>query len=311
MKKSDVIIVVALGVLLLLPFASAGFFDWITGKASTQPTNLSIPVGNTGPKIFAVTTASGSNTIIDTPNEQSYTDVQIMVQAYDHDNSTDLDDSTLTVDFTKALETTRSAAYGTGCSISSSADKYRNYSCTIRMWYWDRAGTWNIAATIADLSANSTSNTTQVFTYNTLLAFKINPNLLVWNTLQIGDTDKKAINNPTYLNNTGNNLANVTVNATDLAGIINPALYIDANDFKDSGIDECIGTSLNTGAFVPINTNDTSGITLALTKGNLSALAGQQTLYHCLTVVNETLIKQNYTTSTNGAWTIQIVQSPA
>lgn len=307
MKKEMAII--ALGLILLIPIASAGIFDWLTGKSTTQTTEWYANVGNTGPLIIAVYNATDGLPLTADPFEASSRTVNVKFEAYDHDNSTDLNDATALARFYMTGETERNAS----CSAAESAGRYRNYTCAIKMWYWDRAGTWTTNFSVADSSGNQTFNDTVTFTYNLLPAFVINPTNLTFNTLTRGAVNQVPNNHPTYLNNTGNNLANVTLNATNLAGNLDSLLEILASDFKasqNSG-DECSRTALVAGDFTEIKNSSSDSV--KLTRGNLSAGSGigQQTLYYCLTVVNETLTKQAYTTSKNGAWTIKIVQGPA
>jgi hypothetical protein len=50
MKKS-VIAIVCLAILFAAPFASAGFWQWLTGKATAQNTDVYVPVGNSAPVV--------------------------------------------------------------------------------------------------------------------------------------------------------------------------------------------------------------------------------------------------------------------
>jgi len=310
MKKSDVMIVIALGVLLLLPFASAGFFDWLTGKVGSNPTDVNVPLGNTAPLIVNVFNGTGKDvTVTADPNEESFTDVTVIFQAFDHDKSSDLDSATALAWVTKAGEETRnvSSACTAGAEIGG---KYKNYTCTIRMQYWDAPGAWTLTTVIKDSSGAPATNATQGFLYSTLLSFKMAPNSVNWSVLLPTNTNQKAINDPTVLNNTGNAIPFVYLNATNLTGESDLAYAIAPEDFKVSGTldDECIRTALTTGTFAKIQ--NVTAVDITLGRGNLSiGGVAQSNVYYCLTYVNETLIKQNYTTVANGPWKLRISES--
>jgi hypothetical protein len=293
MKKS-VIAVICFALLLAIPFASAGLWNLITGKAAEQPTDVNIPIGNTAPTIPFVEAISAQN-----PTEATYTDITFKFEAYDHDNSTDLDDATALAKFTSGGEVTRSVT----CTVDSSSGNYRNYTCTVRMWYFDGAGAWNVNVTVADLSAARAENNTASFTYNELTAFVLSPSTLTWTTLIPSATDQGASNDPSILNNTGNHISNdIRINATTLKGSTDTTKTISPGNFTSKFADPaCDGDQLLTSDFKTI-------ASATLPRGNLSAGSGtaQEDLYYCLDVP-ASVTKQTYTTTANGAWTIKII----
>jgi hypothetical protein len=303
MKKGGWIIFAAIGLLLLVPLVSASFFDWITGKVGTQPTDVNITVGNTAPLILNVTVTVGDNGI---PLEGTTLPITIIVTVFDHDNSTDLVDSTLYVNLTKTNEQVRWGKYGTECSIAQSYGKYRTYTCTILTYYYDAQGVWSINATIQDLSVAQAENDTAIFTLGALTAITIDQNVTIWPLIYPGNTSVKASNDPTVINNTGNDIKNITLTAKDLAGDIDNIITIMSQDFNVSGTldDECNRVQLINATAVFVR--DSLGAKITLSKGNLSAGGGiaQQKIYYCLTYANETLTKQSYTTTLNGPWNI-------
>ena len=309
MKKS-VIAVMCFALLFAIPFASAGFWSWITGKA-VQPANVTIEVGNTAPTIPLVQTISAQDPRV-TDLIIGYTDVIFNFTAQDHDGYADLNPATAFARFTEPGETERNAS----CSAigGEAGGEYQNYTCTVRMWYWDKGAPteWERNVSIKDDSAIATENSTTTVTYNSLTAFEMSPSTLTWPpSLTPGQTDVKSNNDPSILNNTGNFVSlDIEINATDLNGTgVRPALFIDANDFAASGTpdDECIGDTLSTSAFILINYENATAVVLP--RGNLSIGAGtaQANLYYCLKTVNSALVKQSYTTAANGAWTVKIV----
>ena len=298
MKKSDVVIVVALGVLLLLPFASAGFFNWITGKApDSNPTNVYVPLGNTVPQIISVDLVSPPSP---GPTEGTTTTVTISFTVYDHDDYVDVDTSG-----GYSLSVSKGGPSHAGsCSPGSGSGKTQSFTCTVAMDYYDSTGSWGISTAARDMSGVTATNTTQTFGYGTLRAFTITPDNLTWGTLYPGDINVNSTNHPTILTNTGNQQSAVELNARDLKGDTYNTYKINANDFKVSGTDsdQCSRVALSHAADVRVRNLDNTNLTL-----NYGAPPQIANVYYCLTVVNETLIKQNYTTSGNGAWTIKVV----
>ena len=122
MKKSVVIIIFA--VLLLVPLASAGFFDWFTGKV-TQETDLAITVGNTPPTVDFIS-VTGSTIA---PLENSAKLITFSVLASDHDGVNDLDDISLFVNFSSSGEATRSSIGGNCALVGDINSTTANYTC--------------------------------------------------------------------------------------------------------------------------------------------------------------------------------------
>lgn len=293
-KKS--VIVLALTALLIMPLASAGFFDFITGKASSQPTDVNVPVGNTAPTVPYVQAS-----LSDSPTEENYTDVVFHVYVYDHDFKEDINTSSVTASFTKDA-TVRSTTCGSQVQVDP---KTYDFTCTIRMWYWDPAATdYAVSVTAYDLSGVSGSNTSETFSYSQLKAFKMSPDTLIWDTILPGASNSKANNDPTLLNNTGNanvGLGNISINATDVPGQTVPTIKIFGNNFTAYGNDGSVcasGSQLNTASYVSVS--DAS-----LPAGNISAGNGQEQVYYCIPAAGSDLTKQNYSTTT--PWQVKIV----
>ena len=301
MKKS-IIALVCLAVLFALPFASAGFWQWITGSVGENAEDVNVTVGNTAPTIPLVFNESGG------PAEGNPSYVAFKFTARDHDNATDLVDATAFAKFTKTDETERNIT----CTKVDGQDsgEYRNYTCNVTMWYWDAAGSWDVSASVSDLSAETATNTTTKMTYGELKAFKLTPSLLTWTGLKPSDTNKTA-NEHSTLNNTGNIVADVLINTTDLAGLIDDTKIIETVDFAilnlTGALVECTdGTSPQPGVFEPLK--DINDADVVLQRGNLSSgeMVAKQKLYYCLPLVGAELTKQTYSTLKNGAWTVKI-----
>lgn len=302
MKKREVLFAI-LAIVLILPLASAGLMDFITGKdvANQLPTNMQAEIGNTAPQITYVADIPAQ-----TPTEANSKAVIFKVTVYDHDSNIpavdDMSAGSVLAKFTKTGETTRS----TTCSATGgeAAGANKNYTCTIDIWYWDGAGSWTVNVTASDNSAANATNDTTTLTINSLTAFTLAPSTITWGILSPGAPDQSAINDPSILNNTGNyvvSAGNIKINATDLIGFTDPSNTIGAGNFTSAITDPaCTGDQLSTGIFTPITGAN-------LDKGNLSIGSGtaQQTLYYCLDVPSS-VTKQNYTASGANAWTIKI-----
>ena len=301
MKKEILILVIVS--LLVLPLASAGIFDWITGKAA-QTQGVNITVGNTGPQLTNVSAIANVGL-----NKYGLSDgkktVFFSFIAYDHDSYNgyvDLDDATAYANFTKASEGLRE---NTSCSaIENIDDNSRNYSCSIDMYYFDAAGSWTVTAYIKDKSAAPAINDTTTFTVNSLDAMDLSPAALTFPTLIPGATNQEATNDPTVLNNSGNqNFAVIEINATRLTGESDNSIKISADLFKvnstHGAADACSADAMSNSTYVTI----TGAV---LNKGNLTAGNAKEQLYYCLTSAPAYLTKQAYSTGAEGAWSVNV-----
>jgi len=295
MKKRDYLIAGFLAILIVLPLASAGIFDFMTGKATSGTTDVNIPVGNTGPIIIYVSPIAAVS-----PIENNQKTVYFSFHAYDHDGTADLSDASAAAKFTKGGEATRSTS--SACTKIGDLDaKTANYTCSIVMWYWDGDGIWDVNATIIDLSSAVAVNETTTFSYSTLAAFTMAPESLTWSTLLPGATGQESNNEPTNLSNTGNDEStNIQINATDLLGNSDATKAIIASGFQSKiSAPATGGTSL-------VNVTFTQVSGAALPNGNLSAGEAIENLYYAVDVP-ASVTKQTYSTTTTGAWTIKAV----
>jgi hypothetical protein len=287
MKKE--IIVVMIAMMLVLPLASASIFDFITGKATSNPTNVDLPVANTGPNITSVAAIDAKD-----PTESSTSAVTFTFIAYDHDGWADLNTATAAAKFTKIGEATRSG----GCTQvgGNVSRKELNFTCTVDMQYYDAAGNWTINVSVSDMSAVITSDSSASFTYNSLTAFTMAPDTLTWAAIPPGATNQASNNDPTVLSNTGNYVSDdVEISATNLTGEIEPT-KIGADLFVANVADSCSGgNALVDASYVNITS-------ATLPRG----ATAQEQIYYCLTLMPPEMTKQTYSTVAEGAWTLQI-----
>ena len=288
--------------ILLVSFVSASIFDdvkmWMTGKATNQPTNVSVVVAGTNQVNISVDNSTLSGGV--NPIEISNTPSTIYLTVCDPDGVSDINDSATQVIFQKAGDDLRQ---NTSCSLVGDLDSYcANYSCAVDTWYYDSSGTWTINASANDLgNATRVYNTSFTFTMNQLKALVISPDHLVWNSITPGGTNANADNDPTVVNNTGNYNGVINITGYDLSGAtVNTELFGVNNFTADETDGTCAaGTYLNNATTVNITGTNSN-------PGNLSAGSGtgQEEIYYCIPNVPY-VSSQTYETNLTSPWAIE------
>jgi len=305
MIKKRGYIIIFLGVLLLIiPLAFAGPFDWlkkITGYAESEEVNISITVtGNNTPTIQVYNETMDDGNISDGPNEgDTYTNMVINFTAYDADGYGNINDSSAKINLTLTGETPRNVSC---TNVSDYALYYVNYTCSITMAWWDGAGTWTINATISDNTNNNATNDSTTFYVGATDAYVQSLTTLTWGSITAGATLEEA-NDDIELNNTGNMDKYIEVNATNLRGESTPGLALWAGNFTVKDSAGCGGTAMSPN----VSTNITSA---TLPAGNFSIddkSTGQEVIHFCLETAGSELIAQDYSTLNEGPWKIKIV----
>jgi len=309
MNKTNALMVFSCIVLvMLISFASANLFDSIknaiTGKATSQPTNLSIQVK--GAAMANITYVSPIAAV--TPNESSSVPVTFSVLVYDRDGWKDVNQTSVSANFSTTLSgnSPRFSGNPGSCTFVNNPDgKTANFTCTIRMWYWDAAGSWNVSVSATDLGNKTfVYNMSTQFTFNSLQALVISPGQINWDAVAPGQENQTAINDPTLINNTGNWNSTVAMTAISLLGDSDTSESIPANNFTlastagGSPPVECSGTKM-------VNATQTVVVGTIANRGNLSAGggAGQSNLYYCINRIPE-ISSQGYSTLNGGSWTV-------
>ncbi len=299
-------------ILLMISFVSAGFFDLakgITGRASSQDTNVSIIVTGINPVSIIVVNSTLAGSTVD-PSENSMKNIAFNVYVGDRDGVSDINDTSVYVNFTRSGVTSR---INSSCNLVGDINTTTaNFTCTIGMWYFDAPGVWNISVYANDLG-NTTlvQNNSFTFSYGQLQAIVISPISLTWTSVSLGAQNQTPTNQPTLINNTGNynvTSGNIQVKAINLHGQTITTDYISAGNFTASNNTggsppaECSGTAL-------VNATDTGITNSVLGFGNHSEnnnVTGQTRLFYCLNTVPTTVSSQTYSTSTAGAWVVKI-----
>jgi len=298
-------------VLLISSIASAGLLDWfkkVTGQATTQPTNVSITVSGINPVTITIYNQSLPTSSVSNDGIGS---MLLYVTITDPDGAADINTTSVIANFSKTGEVLRSnsSCIKVGNDLSATA---QNYSCTINMYYYDAMGAWTINVGAKDFG-NLTYyyNTTTIFSLSQLQGIEIFPTTLTWTAVTPGDINKTSNNDPTLINNTGNYLSNLTINALNLHGITNTAQYISVGNISVSNNTNAnnMECSLTT-ATTLVNGTDTQIMNSNLTKGDHNAQnnqTGQEQLFYCFrTVPTSGISSQTYSTSTTGSWSISL-----
>lgn len=312
-KKKKVIYVIIFSLFLILGISSmvsAGFFDWfnkITGRATSQPANVSISVAG-----MNITTVKVYNSTLPsvTVTNDGIGSMLFYVVVDDVDGASDINTTSVSANFTKTGEPLRanSSCVKVGVDLNASA---QNYSCTIEMWYFDLQGVWNITAKATDLGNTTfTQDTSATFGLPQLQGVEIAPGSLTFPSVSPGAKNQTSNNDPTIINNTGNYLSNITINAIDLHGATVPATFIDVGNLSAAND---TGSSVECGppakASVLTNGTDIQIINSNLTRGNHSAnnyQTGQEQIYYCFQTIPSTISSQTYSSPAGHSWTIKI-----
>ncbi len=272
---------------------------------SEQPTNTygiglyynssSVTIQNTAPEITNISDIPAQSI-----TEAGISYVEFFVLASDVDEVGDLNDASLNATFTRTGEETR---FNSSCSwVSDINTTTANYTCTIGIWYWDGAGTWDVNATILDLSSAQSAPYGETFTLQETTAMVMSPTALTWPSINLTSTNVLSDSDPIIINNTANkDIADgyVNVTAIDLQGQETTTDFIYAGNFTVNINDACEGTIMANNTAIAV-----SGATI--TAGNNSKGDGQEDLYFCLEEVPSGISSQTYSTTGLGSWIISV-----
>lgn len=223
--------------------------------------------------------------------------VNFSVLASDLNGVNDLNHSTLNSSFSLTGEATRINSSCTFIEVINSTTA--NYSCSIGIWYFDAANTWNVSAQVKDLKGNISSVYQETFNIQSTTSINLSTISLSFSGVNVGSKNKTANNNIT-LQNIGNKVLSINVNASNLDGQTTTSEFIPATNFSiHNNGNGCDGTSLSTGIFVTLQ-----GITL--NRGNISKGDGTQNLVTCLRELPLTISAQSYSTNISKPWVISV-----
>jgi len=262
---------------------------------NTETQSFTVEAENTAPVITDISDIPAQSI-----TEAGISYVEFFVLASDADEVDNLDDASLNATFTMAGEETR---FNSSCLwVSDINTTTANYTCTIGIWYWDGAGTWDVNTTILDLSSAQSAPYGEIFTLQETTAMVMSPTALTWPSISLTDTNVLSDSDPITVNNTANKDivdGYVNVTAIDLQGQETTTDYIYAGNFTVNVNDACEGTVMANNTAIAV-----SGATI--TAGNNSAGQGQEDLYFCLEEIPPAISSQTYSTTGLGSWIISV-----
>ncbi len=259
---------------------------------------LTLSAADNPPVVETITSIPGQSI-----TEQGETNVTFFANITDPDGISNID--VVNATFNMTGQAIRSNA--TCVNVTSYNSTKGNYSCTVRIWYWDQGGDWNVTVNVNDSEGNEDSKA-DTFVLGSTSAFVISPNSLSWGTISPSSTNNLP-SDSVLMNNTGNTnitAGGVQVRAYDLIGFPDDSYSIQAGNFSAAqftgGSSECNETATT---MVNVSYEAIPGHELNI--GNNTAGLGQANLYYCLRQVPSGIISQDYNTTGLGSWTIKIV----
>ena len=331
--KKEIYLFVFFMVLVLLvgSFVSAGFFGdlfgKITGLAPSQDTNVTVTISGDAPVVIVVDNSTITGGIVNSPTENNFTDIEFFVNVSDPDGVADINDSSVnatfmfydSASFTEATRSNTSLSPTSACVLVADVGvKDANFSCTIRMYYFDGDGIWNITVRANDLGGGAAQvDESKNFTFIQLKSIEISPTGITFSSVSPGATNEVSNNDPTIINNSGNfnvSLGGIDITANNLIGLSDPSGEIPAANFSidiDTG-----GGAECSGGTNPVNATSTPLTTVFLARGNnslnnLDSTSGQEQIYYCVVEVPTDIPSQTYSSAASdngyGAWEITMV----
>ena len=190
--------------------------------------------------------------------------VNVLFNVTDNDGYSDLNDSLAYCSLSKTGEITRNSS---SCTAQDQSGNDLVYNCSLDIYYYDAAGTWNISCYAEDNGGLNATNNTETATVNDLNYVTQNSTNLNWQGLTPGNSDEEA-SAPVVFTNGGNQdytSFNITAqNATyDSNTIPRDNFMIDYETgqssnqtyLNDSGVDWAEGSLLR--CTYPCSTNST------------------------------------------------------
>ena len=299
--KRGVVGFVLICLVFILPFASAGIFDFLKrDKVRLAPQDVSVTVGNSVPVVTILSV--DTDDIVDlTP--ASSTSVNIEFTVTDSNGVSDLNEPTLSISYTSVGETTRSTT-GVGACSSGDAGNTRTYNCLVDMQFYDGAAVWNAEVSIDDVGGPATGqDLTHAFTVSQLKDISLSA-AVSFGTVSAGQTDIVSTTDTTVTNN-----GNYEVPGDGELTITSGPLY------EPAGIENIPATNFRTVAtaeFAQVCSGpggvDHDGTALNIPLDILpKGVSATESYRHCLTDVGSVSSAIYSTTNPNGvAWEFTI-----
>ena len=168
---------------------------------------------------------------------------------------------TFTPGFTATLSTAKCSFTNGAITRSNTTGNCVNnagtITCAVNLWYYDSSGTWSVNASVSGVAQHWNDTTT--FTYNTLLAYAIDKNVIDFGVLTLSTT-QAALSNPLSVYNQGNvQINNLSIKGYQLEAIGDAIL---ASRFNVTNVQSPISIIMVNDTFIQLNP-----MQIAVTKG--------------------------------------------
>jgi len=235
------------------------------------------------------------------PIENSIETITFEVRVSDPDGVNDINDNSVTAEFSKPGEITRTGACLWQSDIPPNT---ASYLCSVDMQYYDGAGIWNIKISARDNSNNLAEDTSRSFIYQELKAMTISPATISWPPIIQGAINQIPLEFTT-ITNTGNYEGQIIIRAQNIYGQPRVSEFIPANSFTAG---TTTGTLEECNAPVTATTlQDNSDASIINSMLNNGATA-QEEIFYCIPQVPQ-ISSQIYSTSGGTPWTIILMVS--
>jgi len=301
------VILTVMGVIVFLPvlqgfFSSSGFWNGITGAATSSTTTLSVSINN-APQVNFVA-AVGPQTI--SAGSTALFAFKFNVTDADGWQTINNNSATVRINYTGAPDNYNTSNNVTCSPFLQTSSTSITYNCNVTVWYFAQAANWTINASINDTAGVYAENSTSTFQIQSTTSMDMTPTALTWPSLELGTTNRTSNVDPIRINNSGNDdidVGGVSITAYDLYGLTTTSDFIGVGNFSihavngspscaGDGCKECNGTSMINKTAAPVTTANISAGNYSRNDGT-----GQEDLFFCIRQVPTIISRQTYDTS--------------
>jgi len=170
-------------------FANSSYGDNIVPNNHSTDSSICVGscAGGNNPSISNIESIPDVTLIADSTKK-----INILFNVTDNDGTSDINENTANATVYKSGETSR---YNYSCTKVSEQDNTIRFNCSIQMYFYDGAGTWNVNVSIQDNSETwAIDDTTRTFTVNTLDDVDIDDTTINWNGITASTDDVEGDN---------------------------------------------------------------------------------------------------------------------
>ena len=314
--------------IILTPIVYADVFDFIkdgfnsiTGKTvQSSTTTVSITIGNNPPVIGNVSIDSNWGITV-----SGNTSVFFSFIVTDPQGTANINTTSAIANFTNGTNggmvrwnnTAINPSDGNCVSQGAYGANGINFSCTIRMVFYDTPMNWNVSVFVKDINGNTAQNNTAKFTLGETTSFSLAESAISFGS-STPNTNNVTQTGLIALNNTGNDdipAGNINVTAVQIHGDSVVTTFIPAENFtiatvSDTNNVQCdvsaagVYKLVNKSILLSIGLNSTKILTANLPRGPKPN--NEEQLFLCLRHVPADLTGQTYSTNTEESWSIII-----